>query len=693
MAGSEKTALEFAHTALAAYSNDEAIVSNMSGYVTAIIAMENANAAANASIPEYTFWKSVYDAADAAALTVSSDCQGTFRTAAAELLEAYNGGTLSLPANTNMVKGKLAIALINAGETDLTAVIYNAGFELGTLDGWTIAGEPSSAEDDANKYGTIENASVIDGSYHYYTGYNGRNVSQNVIGLPAGSYTLTAKAASWGASCALVANGGASNVTADIEAATTLSYTFVVAGDEEYVNLGIAGANGASAPYATGGTWGYRCDAFTLIYNGADPLANVKLSLSDEIVTATALKDSWTPKVGTTPFKYDGIYYEALVSQIATASGVLNGGSTTETDYTTAEANLETAETNMANSVQNAPDPSKYYRIYLANDGVSTGKNLNMLRGSTNKLTVTETPYAVKFTVSDGNYIICDAYDNFIAAGANNYDWGTYSSGQKKDSHKWQIDLQNNGTIIMYNKNSSYMSWGWRLGTKALTENAQVSCYYSDKSTPNNVTWIVSDAVDVADVSLSVNADAGWGTFIAPYDNLTPSAVKAYTVSYKDGNTIYFTENTTGVLSANTPYILSTEEASDVSTTFKGIATNSEDSYTVNGLVGLLTAATVAADKYILQNNDGKVGFYKTTSSIDGTANRCYLDLEGVPAEAPSGARGFVGFGIFGADATGISTVEGQQLKAESFYNLSGQRISQPVKGLYIVNGKKVVVK
>ena len=42
---------------------------------------------------------------------------------------------------------------------------------------------------------------------------------------------------------------------------------------------------------------------------------------------------------------------------------------------------------------------------------------------------------------------------------------------------------------------------------------------------------------------------------------------------------------------------------------------------------------------------------------------------------------------------SGISTVESSKLKVESYYDLSGRRVAQPTKGLYIVNGKKVVVK
>ena len=47
-------------------------------------------------------------------------------------------------------------------------------------------------------------------------------------------------------------------------------------------------------------------------------------------------------------------------------------------------------------------------------------------------------------------------------------------------------------------------------------------------------------------------------------------------------------------------------------------------------------------------------------------------------------------------ETTGINEVQGSGFKiqgSEMFYNLAGQRVSQPTKGLYIVNGKKVVIK
>ena len=47
----------------------------------------------------------------------------------------------------------------------------------------------------------------------------------------------------------------------------------------------------------------------------------------------------------------------------------------------------------------------------------------------------------------------------------------------------------------------------------------------------------------------------------------------------------------------------------------------------------------------------------------------------------------------FGDETTNIQQVESGKLKVEGYYDLQGRKVAQPTKGLYIVNGKKVVVK
>ena len=48
---------------------------------------------------------------------------------------------------------------------------------------------------------------------------------------------------------------------------------------------------------------------------------------------------------------------------------------------------------------------------------------------------------------------------------------------------------------------------------------------------------------------------------------------------------------------------------------------------------------------------------------------------------------------IIEANPTGIKTIENTQIKNNTFYDLNGVRLSEPKKGINIINGKKVVIK
>ena len=67
-------------------------------------------------------------------------------------------------------------------------------------------------------------------------------------------------------------------------------------------------------------------------------------------------------------------------------------------------------------------------------------------------------------------------------------------------------------------------------------------------------------------------------------------------------------------------------------------------------------------------------------------AGKAYLQI----LTANVGAREFF---WFDDDVTAIDAVENNQKMDGQAYNLAGQRIAQPTKGLYIVNGKKYIVK
>lgn len=89
---------------------------------------------------------------------------------------------------------------------------------------------------------------------------------------------------------------------------------------------------------------------------------------------------------------------------------------------------------------------------------------------------------------------------------------------------------------------------------------------------------------------------------------------------------------------------------------------------------------------YILTKVDDVLGFYKPASG-DGSwcaAGTAYL------ATNVYAARGF--FPIWD-DATAIDVVKQNKAVEGDIYNLAGQRLTQPTKGLNIVNGKKVIIK
>ena len=100
-------------------------------------------------------------------------------------------------------------------------------------------------------------------------------------------------------------------------------------------------------------------------------------------------------------------------------------------------------------------------------------------------------------------------------------------------------------------------------------------------------------------------------------------------------------------------------------------------------------------NRYILGNDNGVAKFF--TPSGNGTLKKgkAYLQTKKTLTSADPGAPG-LNLIIANNNATGINEVKGSEFKVQgdsAYYNLNGQRVAQPTKGLYIVNGKKVVIK
>ena len=101
-----------------------------------------------------------------------------------------------------------------------------------------------------------------------------------------------------------------------------------------------------------------------------------------------------------------------------------------------------------------------------------------------------------------------------------------------------------------------------------------------------------------------------------------------------------------------------------------------------NYLKAAVTATPIAANEaYIMQGGL----FHKVTAASTIPAGKAYLLATDVPSEARELTFVF-------DDVTAIETVKSEKANNE-YYNLAGQRVANPTKGLYIVNGKKVIIK
>jgi hypothetical protein len=86
---------------------------------------------------------------------------------------------------------------------------------------------------------------------------------------------------------------------------------------------------------------------------------------------------------------------------------------------------------------------------------------------------------------------------------------------------------------------------------------------------------------------------------------------------------------------------------------------------------------------YVLAVENEVAGFYKKDKNFNVSTNKAYLQVPGV-----SGARAI--YFDFGGE-TGILETENGEVKTENCYDLSGRRVEKAQKGVYIVNGVKVV--
>ncbi len=198
---------------------------------------------------------------------------------------------------------------------------------------------------------------------------------------------------------------------------------------------------------------------------------------------------------------------------------------------------------------------------------------------------------------------------------------------------------------------------------------------YNNTATNKASAWYLVEVTDFAH-TLTVG-NAGWATLILGFDAVIPAEVEAYTVSTV-GSDYARLVPATGVLAANTGILVKAAAGN-----YNFAYTTEAATVTESALEGTLYEKEISG--YVLANGDNGIGFYATEEGFVNNANKVYLP------EQAQGSAAFYGFLFEGT--TGVENVEVEN-GAQVIFDLTGRRIeSINAAGIYIVNGRKVLVK
>lgn len=196
--------------------------------------------------------------------------------------------------------------------------------------------------------------------------------------------------------------------------------------------------------------------------------------------------------------------------------------------------------------------------------------------------------------------------------------------------------------------------------------------------------------------------EAGYGTYYSSKAYIMPKGVKGYTITGNEGTSLVMNEAYAAgdVVPAKTALVV--EGAANKYYTL--VAESTELTPANNKLHGSDEAETTYVDgtdvKYykLSYNNEGNnLGFYwgsEKGAAFTNGAHKAYLAIEGESLLSQS--RGFSLADLVHGVTTGINTTVKSATQSNFIYDLNGRRINSlngAAKGVYIMNGQKVLVK
>ena len=213
----------------------------------------------------------------------------------------------------------------------------------------------------------------------------------------------------------------------------------------------------------------------------------------------------------------------------------------------------------------------------------------------------------------------------------------------------------------------------------------------------NGSSFLLTEYVD-EDVTVNVS-EAGWATKYFAESVHVPAGVNAYIVTGAENGWITKSKIAEGeVIPANTGVLLENEGEHKFAKTVSY-------SYTLadNLMRGSVENTYVEGTAYVLANHsEAGIGFYKAELNFDATGNKVgketgthFLNNAGKAYFVlPAASETVAFYGLDWDGTTGIDEITEQRAESKDIYDLTGRRVEAiTAPGIYIVNGKKVLVK
>jgi hypothetical protein len=348
-------------------------------------------------------------------------------------------------------------------------------------------------------------------------------------------------------------------------------------------------------------------------------------------------------------------------------------------------ATLEGVVTNMDNF--NLPEAGKFYLVKNNYNGKYMRVTASGTRGTVfADLTAEEAAKdaSAHFTfVENESHLYMSTqgeYLNWVYGTTNGYE-GYTSTNFDKYVH-FAVPAPGVGafSIAYGNGVDSYASY-LGIGFYALKSGESTVVAGSSTNETNALAQWTFEEVSTLGITLNGPVDGKYyATLCVPFKVTNLEGATAYTLT-KNGTTLTMSEGSTSV-AAGTPVLL--VGSSNSATATIGTSTTSAIS-TETALTGNYFAISPfnGTSDYVLGTDGNKVGFFHWTGTTL-KANRAYL------AADESGAKGF----YLNIDTDGIEgAMIAKDMQNSDIYNLQGQKVNRAQKGVYIVNGKKVVMK